>query len=428
MKLSVRYQRSNLLATLILFVLAGFILYFALRQLLVHEVDGALNIEQQELEQYVAKHHQMPEVMKPIGDRTISYVLATGPMQHRHFGTVVLYDTAEQVMDNFRQVNFTVVAGNKWYLVSVSQSLEATEALVVMIAVLVLCTLLGLLIVSVLINRVILHRLWQPFYSALDNVRAFRLGEKQLNLPKTNIDEFVLMNKTLSDATGKASNDYRLLKEFTENAAHETQTPLAIIRSKLDLLIQDDAVSEAQSLIIQTTYEAVNRLTRLNRSLLLLAKIENRQFEDREQIALHTLLEQKLEDLKPLLQEKAIDLKTNIQPTIHHMNPLLADILLNNLLSNAIWHNSDEGLVDIILMNGELVIANTATSAPLNPDHLFTRFFKVDASQLRTGLGLAIIHQVCKASDCTTVYEFASGFHQFKVRWDSSGEHLFAAE
>ena len=164
---------------------------------------------------------------------------------------------------------------------SVAKSMEGTENLIQSIILITIGTILLILLASILINRFVLNKLWQPFYKSLDLLKNFKIGNKErVKLPVSNIDEFSLMNGILQDAVNRADQDYLSLKEFTENASHEMQTPVAVIRSKLDLLIQEENLTKGQGENIQSLYEAIDKLSKLNKSLLLLTKIENKQFNE----------------------------------------------------------------------------------------------------------------------------------------------------
>ena len=261
-----------------------------------------------------------------------------------------------------RTIEFNVNANGKWYLVSVSKSLQGTDNLIRTIIFITLTLILLILIATFIINRIVLRRLWQPFYNTLHTMQQFKLSNTQtLSFTNSNIEEFELLNTTLSNAIGKAQQDYQTLKEFTENASHELQTPLAVIRSKLDILIQNERLSEHESSAIQGAYQAVHNLSRLNQSLLLLTKIENRQFEEGISIQLDKVLEDKIAQFSELWQSRNISFKTALCTATVHINPILLDILLNNLLSNATQHNVPNGSIELNLHQHNLQISNTGS-------------------------------------------------------------------
>ncbi len=419
MKLATRYQRTNLLATLIIFLLAGAAFYVLLHRVLIFQVDEDLEIEQHEIQSYASRFGRLPQNVIPVEDQMVRFEQVNAPLPNPIRQTVTLEDEVEKEEGAFRQLIFTVKAGGQWYKASVSKSLESTEGLTRSIGLIALITIGLMLLVSFLINRIVLRRLWKPFYNTIERMRTFELGNKEnIVWPHVPIEEFALLNKTLETATGKAALDYEVLKEFTENASHELQTPLAIIRSKLDLLIQDEALSETQSAIIQDTYGAVRRMAHLNQSLLLLAKVEGGQYADRAPIDLEVLLKEKLISFEEFIRDRRLNITTDFRKAKLNMNPALADILLNNLLSNAILHNYSGGILIIKLSDQELAICNTSATGALDPEYLFSRFYKTTAGATRTGLGLAITKQVCEVSGYRISYSYThENMHCFSVGW-----------
>ena len=194
--------------------------------------------------------------------------------------------------------------------------------------------------------------------------------------------------------SGKVNQEYHSLKNFTENASHEMQTPLAILNARLDLLIQNENISEKEIGQLQEMYRAVNRLTRLNKSLLLLTKIENRQFSETESVQLDQIIEEKIIQFTDLISARNITIEKEIQPAGLKMNHQLAEIVINNLLINAINHNHENGTITISLEHDELMISNTGSPLIVEPEKVFERFQKSGNSE-GLGLGLAIVKQIC---------------------------------
>jgi signal transduction histidine kinase len=284
--------------------------------------------------------------------------------------------------------------------------------------VIVLTTVLLMLLASSLINRFVLKNLWRPFYEALQTLRSFKLQQHPpLKLPATAIDEFAFMNTALETTANQAQRDYFLLKEFTENASHEMQTPLAVIRSKLDLLIQNEHLSSYESKALQSSYEAIQKLSRLNQTLLLLAKIDNRQYATITRINLAEKFRTQLDEFSELWEAQHITVATLLDEVVIEMNPDLADILLSNLLSNATRHNHRGGSIRIELHPGRLTISNTSIEVSLDRTRLFTRFYKPYGSNDNTGLGLSIIKQISEASGFQVSYDFCDGLHVFQLAW-----------
>ena len=413
MKLFTKYTRVNLLATIIIFLLSVVAFYFAIRFIVIDQVDSDLRIEEREIETYVKEHNALPEPI-PVKDQKISYSLTAEHSHKKRFTTI----TIKGERDSFRILQFGITVNEKNYMATVAKSLEGTDDLANSILLISLATILLIMGASLIINRVLLKRLWQPFYNSLDVLRNFRVDKKQsLDFPSTQIDEFTFMNQTIQKTTNQAQQEYSLLKEFTENASHEMQTPLAIIRSKLDLLIQDENLSEGQSKTMQSAYSAIEKLSRLNQSLLLLAKIENNQFAETTNINLKQKLEEKLDAFHELWQNQNISVSSSLGDATVSLNNELTDILLNNLLSNATRHNFSNGSIKIVLKEKTLEISNSSKEKELNSKQMFLRFFSQDKKSRYNGLGLSIIKQICDVSGFTIRYLFTGNEHRFVLSW-----------
>jgi two-component system, OmpR family, sensor histidine kinase QseC len=414
MKLFTKYLRINLLATLLIFLLASMAFYFLLWYVTIRQVDEDLKIEQREIQTYVKKYNRPPEPIN-VKDQSTSFKISVIKEPYRNFSTVPSPDKAEP--EDFRQINFTLEINGQWLLFRVSKSLESVQNLNRSIVLISLVTIIAILLVSLLINRWQLGRLWKPFYITLDQVEKFRLGEKEApQFEKTSIDEFDLLNSTVNHFIREAEKEYFLLKEFTENASHELQTPLSIVQSTLDVLIQDENISETQSNALQTAYSAIQKMSKLNHSLLLLNKIENRQFADTHRFDFKTLVEQKMADWQELWQGRSLETSSSLHSTPVNMNEQLAEVLLNNLFSNAARHSAEGGTVFIKLEEQVFEISNTANNGALDLGKLFKRFSKAGQLTDQHGLGLAIIKQIADISGKTVSYHYADSRHFFSIQ------------
>jgi signal transduction histidine kinase len=294
--------------------------------------------------------------------------------------------------------------------------MERADTLFRSILFITIATIFLILITGFITNRILIQKLWRPFYEILKTVADFKLGSKEsLHFPNSEIDEFKLMSSTIQASTNRINKDYYILKEFTENASHEMQTPLAVIRSKIDLLTQEENLTDHQSQAIQSCYNAIHRLTKLNRSLLLLTKIENRQFEEKEYINLKEKILEKAEEFKELWQNANVTTTVNLSDTSVKMNPELADILLNNLLSNATRHNYNNGFINVLLTKEFLEVSNTSKDPALSQDKIFSRFFKSTTNNNYTGLGLAIIKEISDLYQFKISYYYQENQHNFKI-------------
>ncbi|HUR09976.1 MAG TPA: HAMP domain-containing sensor histidine kinase, partial [Flavitalea sp.] len=295
------------------------------------------------------------------------------------------------------------------------KSQREVEDLLILILLITASIILLLLILLFFAHRIILKKLWKPFFSTLSVINDFHLSKPiNKNLPATDIDEFSALNDAWQRVTKKITTDYETVKSFADNASHEMQTPLAIINSKLDLLIQGHALNGDNVQHLQSMYDAVNKLTRLNQTLLLLTKIENDQYVEREAVNINDILSQRLDDMEELILTKKIKVTTDLRESVTTINPQLADMLVSNLLLNAIRHNIENGMINIICNRAGFQISNTGNTGSLNELIIFNRFQK-DSKSAGVGLGLALVRQICETHHYTIEYRFEQHMHIFEV-------------
>jgi signal transduction histidine kinase len=277
-------------------------------------------------------------------------------------------------------------------------------------------TFIILLVLVGILSRFLSWRILAPFNQTLQAVRSFSLTKQDpLQLASTPTREFKLLNQFLEKMTRKAVADYRSLQEFTENASHELQTPLAVIRGKLELLMETE-INDQQAGLILAAHDAVEKLSKTNQALTLLTKLDNQEYKSANSINLSAILDntlgafQELFKMKDIALEKVIAEKVEVQ-----LNAALAEILLNNLLSNAIRHNCEHGKVTVILTAARLTLRNTGKPPQLPTEQLFQRFKKSNQSADSIGLGLAIVKQICDLNAFRVSYHYQEGWHQLEV-------------
>ncbi|HWZ03757.1 MAG TPA: HAMP domain-containing sensor histidine kinase [Mucilaginibacter sp.] len=427
MKLQTRYNYVNLATTIVVLLITGIIYYQAISWILTRQKDRDLKVEEDEVFEYVALNHQLPQTFES-NDQQITFTEAKPGSIKREFINTEYYKRwdrdkgfkkhkhrSEGEYESGRGLITSVTVGDKYYKILIVVSKVETEDLIRLIFTITIAVILLLLLVLLVTNRFILNRLWKPFYNIMKELRLFNIADTR-EIPKlgTDIDEFKELNTVVVDMAARAKHDYKDLKIFTENASHELMTPIAVINSKLDTLIQTENFSERQSKLLNDLYSAVSRLNRLNQSLLLLVKIEHRLMHERRQINLRELAEEMTMQFEEIFQGKRLKIACKLNDKEIYASPYLAEVLLSNLISNAIRHNYVGGEVVINLTNESLVVQNTGNETELNEEIIFTRFHKSSGSE-GSGLGLTISKQICENFGFSLKYSFEGVYHTFTV-------------
>ena len=273
-----------------------------------------------------------------------------------------------------------------------------------------ICTSIGI--------QLVLKGVFRPLHRLLDWLHCIQPGKEVPPLDNpTKIREFRQLSDAALDMGNRSYKAYEEQKQFIENASHELQTPLAIVRGKVELLAESEGMTEQQMEQLDEIYATLGRAVKLNKSLLLLSRIENGQYTEMEDVSVDEILDELLPDLMDIYEHKQVRLirKREEQPFIIRCNHSLAQILVSNLVKNSVLHNREEGEVQVLTTPTSLVIKNTG-DVPLDGEKLFRRFYHgMDGKKDSTGLGLAIARSIALSSSLKLTYEWQDGMHTFRL-------------
>lgn len=337
-------------------------------------------------------------------------------MRDKYIDTM-MYMQNENSDEPVRLLRTAFLQNGRYYELQVATSMVEEDDLSTQLFYSVLWLYIGLIITILLFNNFLLKRIWHPFYKLLKQLKNFRLDKPStVTVSKTAIDEFKLLNETVQKLLQRNIDVYSGQKNFIENASHELQTPLAISINKLEALAENGQLSETQMELLGSALDNLERLTRLNKALLLVSKIENKQFADKTSVNLNIITQKIVADFTDLSSYN--DIKVTITEKgscIQNMNPDLAAILITNLLKNAIIHNQRGGFVNIVIDSKFFTVENTGASA-LDGQNIFNRFYTSKGTQASTGLGLSIVKAIVDLYHFSITYQFLQK-HQITIRF-----------
>ncbi len=384
-------NRNYLFTISTLLVITSIVAFFILQKLLTENAQENLLESEQTVINEIKTRNNLPNLYPTIETDSVLNIKVI----EKSFEEVMIKDPFDDgEKEPFLEYKNTVTINGKFYKITIRKDLFEHEELLLAISIPLFSLLALALLFSILINRRLNKTVWKDFEYNLSVLMSFSFdNSEKIKLRKTNIHEFDELNKSITELTNKLLSDYQALKDFTENASHEIQTPVSIISVNLEEIIQHNITEQTFQLIVKTQ-QSLKRLSNLNKNLLLLAKIENRQFLAKEPLDFNGIVNIKVEELSPLIKTKNIKVDVKANGTFQvNISPELADILLTNLLTNAVKHNSFNGKIHIELSKTELRICNTGKANKLTSETIFNRFTKENSQSY--GLGLAIVKQIC---------------------------------
>lgn len=418
MKLFTRTNLYYVFFSLVAFLIGGVIFYHILNKIFNGRIEEDLHTEQMLIQHEINHFDSLPDYQSVYGHLLQVEILDRPRKYLERLQDTVMFDMKLEDFRLYRHLRVeSTTQDGKGYIINLFKPLDNRKMLVEDIIFAMIILFLVLMFFLIFMNNVIIRRVWIPFNRTLSALNRYDLNRQvPLRLSSTDIREFRLLNEALTKMSEKILEDYQNLKEFNENAAHELQTPLAVIRSKLDLLIQNEQMEESQLKLIQSVYEATNRMSRLNQGLLLISRIQNNQYAVSGDINLQSVIENTLVHFSEMIELEEISVSTHFnEPMIVGMNSTLAEVLVNNLISNAIRHNTRNGNIVIVMDREKFSITNPGPSMDTDPGLMFERFRKSGSSPESVGLGLSIVQKICTLYNLRATYFYQDQKHTLEI-------------
>jgi len=325
-----------------------------------------------------------------------------------------VYFITEEEEEEVRMLTtaFFCEQNNQYYKLKIFTSTVESDDLIKSMLYLLIALWVCLALVIILVIKRVIHSSNKPFYQLLHDLKNFKLGDgKMIEFPANNIYEYTELNSSVKDLLEDNINAYNEQKNFIENASHELQTPLSITIGKLELIMNSNKLDQQQLEEMASALNSLNRMKRLNSSLLLLSKIKNKQFSEKEAVDMVKIFEEIANDFEDITNHKEITLTINkkVDTLIVQMNKDLAYILVNNLIKNAVSHNIKKGKIEISIDENSVIITNDGE--PVNTD-IFERYVSASKDTKSSGLGLSIVKSIVE-------------LYKFRITHEYKGKHIF---
>jgi signal transduction histidine kinase len=312
---------------------------------------------------------------------------------------------------------FHDAAGNYYELTVTTPTFEKADLFEAVLGWIVVLYV-ALLVIVLTITMIIFRRGLQPLYDLLHWLDAYRPGGRPERVPNnTDVEEFRRLNVALQQAVDRSEELFERQSQFIGNASHELQTPLAIIGNRVEWLLDSSTITEEEAGELFKIQKTLGRAVRLNKTLLLLTKIDNGQFPESVEVDIVTALEEGVESYGDVYAAREVNFTHKLPAELKvTMNESLASTLISNLVKNAYVHTPQGGDAHIEIVGRTLRVSNTG-SEPLDKEHIFERFYQAARKEGSTGLGLALVAAVCRYYNLRLEYFFADGKHNFEVEF-----------
>ena len=417
MKLLTKTSYYYIFYTIPVLIVSAVVFYFFLQHEIGESTETVLKSRVSVIEDYIRhRNNILLDVLKSNNEVSVT-IIDKNIILPQNIKDTLIFSDLEREEIAYKKLEVSAMIKDKNYKITVLKNTIEFDELIEVVSVVFITFLVLLFLIVFFINIKVSKQLWKPFWTSLASIQNFNVANNEcINLESSSIKEFNELNTVLNQMTRKMVADYQNQKKFTENASHEFQTPFAIIKGKIGLLLQNKNIDQEALELMISIEDTVTRLSRINKSLLLLSKIENRQFKTTETLAIATLIEKLLDINEDLMLAKKIKVTIeNSDATFLKINAELGSILFNNLIQNAIRHNRENGLIHIVLTKENIAISNSGALEPLDQDVIFERFEKQSSHSNSIGLGLAIVKEIAEVYQITISYSYENHNHVFSL-------------
>ena len=387
--------------------------YFSIAYFVHLRLEKSLKQEKNIIVQRLQQTQQLPNISNYSEHELEIRLLGREQRSADQFQTVSLYSKREEALLDYYELLTYVESGETTYQLHIRRSLGRTNELIFGLVLASILSIIILFLGLLLLNRMISKKVWEPFYRILNHLKEFELRSgEQIQTEPSDIVEFNQLNQELILLTNKLQADYQSEKHFVENASHELQTPLAIIKTQLELILQSERLKEEEVQLVATALNAADRLSRINKSLITLSRIENLQYADTMLVDIQQVVAENLKVYRREARNKGVHIHLMEEVVCEvEMSESLAHMIVRNLIQNAIRHNVEEGEVWIGLTGDSLTIRNTGKPGIINPSKLFDRFYRQSDAEGSIGLGLPIVKQICDLYGFKIDYQIKEAIH-----------------
>ena len=419
MKLSKIYSRYSFLATFIVIVLCALTQYIIFESLANKTSDETLTDYKKNLLKMVAQKGRLVDDIE-LGikkGRLIYKQYLPAGNERTQFNDTTIWHHKTQKYRSFRTITFPVKVQDKDYLAVILLRTMGKKDMMFATIFTFICIFLLLMLYIILMRGFITAKIWKPMKRFIDELgQASIHSDIKYEFTKSSVDEISQLEKAFMQMMNRIHRDFRKSKEWSENVTHEMQTPLTIMRSKIDLLLEMHQEDSKTIELLHIMQININRISLFNRSLMLLTRINNQQYDNKILCEFNRYIREKGEEYNEFFELKNITYTLKEDALfIHEIDEALLCILLNNIFSNAMRYTSKEnGEIAVLIEENKICITNSYIGDIPEGD-LFNRFNRSSSREDSTGLGLSIVKAIADLSELKVYARYTDFFFLFTI-------------
>ncbi len=324
------------------------------------------------------------------------------------------YRKIEDEVNEYRILQHHFTYEGEDYQLEIGSSLSEVNDLTFVIRLFILIVFVVILFITFLADTFYIEYLLKPFYKIIDTkIRRVNEPETFDHTPiKAASRDFRELDFVLNQMMDRISEVFKKEKQFISNVSHELLTPIALLKNKLENLLQNESLDDNAVDKIAGSLKTLDMLKKIINNLLLISRIDNNQYEANEEINLREIVSDLQEDLQDRIEDKEIKFINKIEEDfVFTGNKTLMHILIYNLVTNAIKYNKPNGSISIEdgFLDENYFISVKDSGIGMDESQLekiFNRFARISSDQEGQGLGLAIARSI-------------ASFHHVKIHVES---------
>ena len=406
MKLLTRTSLNFISVCTVFFLLGSIVMYFSIKNIIQNDLES--NLIQQKKKFISSLEKDKIHELKS----DLVFISKGEGFQDLTFNDTVLIIDNQYVL--FKNMQFSCIKEGINYRVNILKSQSQSDILIMKLVIVNIGFAMLFFLIVFYVNRHSIRSALKVFYSTINKLEGFQLNKPTpLKLDNAEVYEIKKLNNVFEKMSTQIKNDFDLQKEYTENVTHELQTPLSVISTKVDELMQSDNLNKEQMEQLAVLMETTNRLSKINKSLIFLTKIDNRFYSDKKKILINNLIDDKLCLFADIIDQRNIKIELDYKQDVYvEIDPNLAETILINLIKNAIIHNYNDGYIKISLVDNSLIISNSGDVPNFDKSNIFNRFTRNSVNSKSLGIGLSIVKRICD-------------LYNFNIKYDYKDEHCF---